>query len=205
MEALGAPPNIGVIMGILPGTDGVLKMSKSLGNHIPLTATPEDMYGKVMSVPDAAMPAFFRLVTRWDPAQVGARLDEIRSGAVHPRDAKMALAREIVAIYHGEAAVEPAEEQFRRVFQEGKSPDALPEVDLPIPSSATDALVCLEWVDSRSEARRKVGEGAVWLDDMQIMSSDAPLNLEPNRYMVFRLGKKRQARIRGRLQGSPEA
>jgi tyrosyl-tRNA synthetase len=115
MEALGVPPNIGIIMGILPGTDGVLKMSKSLGNHIPLNTTPEDMYGKVMSVPDGAMPAYFRLVTRWEPAEVSSRLAELQGGAIHPRDAKMALAREIVAIYHGEAAVEPAEAHSARV------------------------------------------------------------------------------------------
>jgi tyrosyl-tRNA synthetase len=205
MEALGVPPNIAVIMGLLPGTDGILKMSKSLGNHIPLNTTPEDMYGKVMSVPDIGMPSFFRLVTRWDPAQVAARLAEIEGGQLHPRDAKMMLAREIVAIYQGEAAVAPAEEQFRRVFQEGKSPNELPEIDFPSESSSTDALVSLEWVESRSEARRKVGEGAVWLDDVQITSSDAPLGLDPVRFAVFRMGKKRQARIRGRRDEAQES
>jgi len=115
MEALGVPPNIGIIMGILPGTDGILKMSKSLGNHIPLDTTPEDMYGKVMSVPDTAMPAFFRLLTRWEPAEVTTQLAQIERGELHPRDAKMRLAREIVGIYHGEPAVEPAEAHFRRV------------------------------------------------------------------------------------------
>src|SRR3990170_1115764 len=91
MEALGVLPNIGVIMGILPGTDGVLKMSKSLGNHIPLNTTPEDMYGKVMSVPDSALPTYFRLVTRWDPGEVSTRLGDLESGGTHPRDATMAL------------------------------------------------------------------------------------------------------------------
>ena len=67
MTAFGARPNIGVLMPILPGTDGVIRMSKSLGNHIALKSTPEDMYGKVMTVPDIAMPAFFRLITRWTP------------------------------------------------------------------------------------------------------------------------------------------
>lgn len=198
MEALGVPPNIGVIMGILPGTDGVLKMSKSLGNHIPLDTTPEDMYGKVMSVPDGAMPAFFRLVTRWDPHEVAARLAEIEAGALHPRDAKMALAREVVEIYHGEAAVEPAEAHFRRVFQEGMAPEEMPDVSLPVESTATDALVALAWASSRSEARRKVDEGAVWLDETLITSSDAPLELDPITPAVFRLGKKKQARLRSR-------
>ena len=76
MTFLGAKPNIGVILGILPGTDGEVKMSKSLGNHIPLLSTPEDMYGKVMSVPDKAMGMFFRLVTRWTPQEI----DELENG-----------------------------------------------------------------------------------------------------------------------------
>jgi tyrosyl-tRNA synthetase len=200
MEALGVPPNIGIIMGLLPGTDGVQKMSKSLGNDIPLMTTPEDMYGKVMSVPDAAMPAFFRLVTRWEPAEVAARLAELERGAIHPRDAKMALAREIVAIYHGEAAVAAAEEHFRRVFQERAAPEELPQIELRGSSSATDALVGLGWVESRSEARRKVAEGAVWLGDQQVTSSETPLNLDPKAYVVFRMGKKHQARLRGRKE-----
>ena len=68
MTYLGEKPNIAIILSILPGTDGVVKMSKSLGNHIPINATAEDMYGKVMSLPDIAMPSFFRLVTRWTPS-----------------------------------------------------------------------------------------------------------------------------------------
>ncbi|MFN2128742.1 MAG: efflux RND transporter permease subunit, partial [Anaerolineales bacterium] len=70
MTFLGIQPNIGIIMGILPGTDGEIKMSKSLGNHIPIMASPEDMYGKVMSVPDKAMGDYFRMVTRWTPAEI---------------------------------------------------------------------------------------------------------------------------------------
>jgi tyrosyl-tRNA synthetase len=171
-------------------------MSKSLGNHIALTSAPEDMYGKVMSLPDVAMPAFFRLVTRWDPAEVAARLADIESGQLHPRDGKMALAREIVAIYHGETAVAAAEGHFKRVFQEGKAPDEMAEISLPPSSSATDALVSLHWVSSRTEARRKVDEGAVWLDEVQVTSSDVPLELDPLRFVVLRLGKKKQARIR---------
>src|SRR3989304_332648 len=96
MEALGGQPNIRIITGNLPRTDGVLKMSKSLGNHIPLTTTPDDMYGKVMSVPDAAMPAFFRLVTRWDPGEVSTRLDDLERGDLHPRGAKRGMGRGFV-------------------------------------------------------------------------------------------------------------
>jgi tyrosyl-tRNA synthetase len=164
MEALGVLPNIGVVMGILPGTDGVLKMSKSQGNHIPLNASPEDMYGKVMSVPDGAMPAFFRLVTRWQPAEVAARLAEIESGAIHPMDAKMALAREIVAIYHGEAAVAPAEGHFKRVYQEGGTPERLPILAWSKGRTLLDLVASAGAVRSRSEARRLIEQRAVKVD-----------------------------------------
>ena len=197
MEALGVLPNIGIIMGILPGTDGVLKMSKSLGNHIPLNTTAEDMYGKVMSVPDTAMPAFFRLVTRWDPVEVSARLAELEGGAIHPMDAKMNLAREIVAINYGDGAVGPAEEAFRTTYQERGQPPGMVERSFPASSSATDLLVELSWVNSRSEARRKVDEHSVWLDETLVTSSDAPLELDADFPKVFRMGKRRQVRIRG--------
>jgi tyrosyl-tRNA synthetase len=165
MEALGVLPNIGVTMGILPGTDGVLKMSKSLGNHIPLNTTPEDMYGKVMSVPDRAMPAFFRLVTRWEPAEVAARLAEIDAGKLHPRDAKMMLAREIVGIYHGEAAVAPAEGHFKRVYQEGGAPEDLPILAWTKGRTLLDLVASAGTVSSRSEARRLIEQRAVRVDD----------------------------------------
>jgi tyrosyl-tRNA synthetase len=194
MEALGVPPNIGVIMGLLPGTDGVLKMSKSLGNHIALTATPQDMYGKVMSLPDAAMPAFFRLVTRWDPPEVERRLSEIASGVLHPRDAKMALAREIVAIYHGEDAVPRAEENFRRVFQERESPESLE--DLPrVGKTLQDLVASISSVSSRSEARRLIEQrgvridGEVWADPKMLTEGveGKTIQIGPTRF--FRIGR----------------
>src|SRR5258706_9042257 len=91
MTALDEKPNIGIIMAILPGTDGVVKMSKSLGNHIPLNSTPEDMYGKVMSIPDAAMTQFAKLVTRWAPPDVAAFGQGLKVETVHPRDRKSKL------------------------------------------------------------------------------------------------------------------
>lgn len=122
MAFKGEKPNIGIIMGILPGTDGEVKMSKSLGNHIPILAEPEDMYGKVMSVPDDAMGAYFRMISRFTPAEIEAMEDQMEAGDLHPRDVKMKLAREIVAIYHNEEASQKAEAEFVRVFQESKDP-----------------------------------------------------------------------------------
>src|SRR5258708_3035138 len=127
-EVMGQRPLVGIITGILPGTDGVLRMSKSTGNVIPIDTTPEDMYGKVMSLPDAAMPLYFKLLSRYTPAQIAAIEADLAGGQRHPRDVKMELARETVGIYYGEAAVAPAEEQFKRVFQRGDQPQEMPQV-----------------------------------------------------------------------------
>jgi tyrosyl-tRNA synthetase len=96
-QALGQKPQIAIIMGeSLPGTDGVIKMSKSLGNHIPLLGEPWDMYGKVMSVPDKAMPIFHKLILGWQSAQLRKLEDGLADGTLHPNEVKMNLAREIV-------------------------------------------------------------------------------------------------------------
>ena len=102
MTFLGEKPNIGIILGILPGTDGEIKMSKSLGNHIPINSNARDMYGKVMSIPDKAMSAYFRLVTRWTPTQVEKMENDIACGTLHPRDAKMQLSYEVVSAFYGD-------------------------------------------------------------------------------------------------------
>lgn len=195
MEFMGEKPNIAVIMGILPGTDGVVKMSKSLGNHIPLNSTPEDMYGKVMSIPDAAMGAFSRLVTRWRPADIAALEAGLKDGSLHPRDAKMKLAREIVAIYHGEAAAEPAQQAFRQVFQEQGIPDDIPEFRLGRGQSLVDVLVDSGLAETRSQARRLVEQRAVRLED-RVLEDGAEV-LEVRGEAVLRAGKRKFVRLVG--------
>ena len=120
-------PNIGIILPILPGTDGELKMSKSLGNDIPLETTPEDMFGKVMSIPDKAMGSYSRLVTRWTNEQIEAFDKAMEDGDLHPRDAKMELATEITSAFFGEEAADHAKQEFINMFQKGDMPDEIPE------------------------------------------------------------------------------
>ncbi len=96
--AFGQRPQVGIIMGILPGTDGKIKMSKSLGNHIRILAAPEDMFGKVMSLPDEVMPTYFKLVTRYEPGQISTIEQALADGSRHPMEIKMELAEEIVGI-----------------------------------------------------------------------------------------------------------
>jgi tyrosyl-tRNA synthetase len=126
-EALGQKPLVGVICGILPGTDGVQRMSKSTGNVIQINTSAEDMYGKVMSVPDLATGKFFRLVTRLAPAEIDTIEKEVASGTLHPRDAKMKLAREITSIFYGDGAADAAQEAFVRTFQQRETPGEMPE------------------------------------------------------------------------------
>jgi tyrosyl-tRNA synthetase len=164
MTYLGDPPNVAIIMGILPGTDGVIKMSKSLGNHIPISTTPEDMYGKVMSLPDFAMPAFARLVTRWTPEDIVRREDALAHGELHPRDAKMALAREITGCFYGDPDAERAEQAFRRTFQQHEIPAEMPDFRLAAGQTVLDVLVASGLAASRSEARRLVEQRGVRLD-----------------------------------------
>src|SRR5574339_79736 len=99
-EALGQKPLVGITMGILPGTDGVQRMSKSTGNIVPINSGAEDMYGKLMSIPDHAMGNFMRLATRWSPHEIEALEKQIADGAIHPRDAKMRIACEITSIFY---------------------------------------------------------------------------------------------------------
>lgn len=164
MTFMGEKPNIAIILGILPGTDGEVKMSKSLGNHIPLLSSPEDMYGKVMSIPDKAMGDFFRLVTRWTPSEIAELEQGLEQGKLHPRDVKMKLAREIVSIYHSEAEAVQAEEAFVRVFQQGDQPEEMEEYALEEGQTVLDVLVAGKLVKSKSEGRRMIDQNAVRLD-----------------------------------------
>lgn len=192
MTALGARPNIAIILGILPGTDGEVKMSKSLGNHIPLLAAPEDMYGKVMSVPDKAMGQFMRLVTRWTPDRVAEVEAALRSGTLHPRDAKMAIAREIVSIFHDEAAAASAEETFKRVFQQRDIPDEMPEYALQPGQTVLDVLTAARLAASKSEGRRLIEQKGVKLDGEALEKFDAPFP-HPG---VLQVGKRRFVRVK---------
>jgi tyrosyl-tRNA synthetase len=191
MTFLGEKPNIGVILDILPGTDGEVKMSKSLGNHIPLLSTPEDMYGKVMSVPDKAMGKFFRLVTRWTPPQIHEIETGLAEGRLHPRDVKMKLAREIVSIYHSEAAAAQAEQEFVRVFQQGNIPEEMPEYRLQPGQTVLHVLLDSGMVTSGSDGRRMIEQHGVRLDGQELDNSSQPFP-HPG---VLQVGKRRYLRV----------
>jgi tyrosyl-tRNA synthetase len=193
MESKGALPNIGIITGILPGTDGVVKMSKSLGNHIQLASTPEDMYGKIMSVPDSAMGAFMRLLTGWTPPEIVKIEADLESGKQHPRDVKMRIAKTITAISLGEEQAEQAEAHFVRVFQEQQVPEEIAEFKVSTDMTLLDVLVKSQLVKSKNEARRLIKQNGVRLDDEILADDQAQIALDAPR--VLRVGKRRFVRL----------
>jgi tyrosyl-tRNA synthetase len=187
-EAMGQRPLVGIITGILPGTDGVLRMSKSTGNVIPIDTTAEDMYGKVMSLPDAAMPLYFKLLSRYTPAQVAAIEADLASGGRHPRDIKMELARETVGIYYGEPAVAPAEENFKRVFQRGDRPEEIPEAAFAGGASLVEFLVANQLAKSKTDARHLIEQNGVKVDGQPVIDKEAKMDFEA---AVIQVGKRK--------------
>ncbi len=194
MTFLGEKPNIGIIMGILPGTDGEVKMSKSMGNYIPINTTPDDMYGKLMSVPDKAMGQYYRLVTRWTTAEIQSLEKSVAEGSIHPRDAKMKMAHEVTEIFYGEEAARRAEENFVNVFQKGGLPDEMPEFSLQAGKTVLDVLLEGNLVSSKSEGRRLLEQKGVRLDGETLT--------DPNQVFphpgVLQAGKRKFIKITGK-------
>ncbi len=191
MTFLGEKPNIPVIMGILPGTDGVVRMSKSLGNHIPIYTDAEDMYGKIMSIPDFAMPIYFRLVTDWTPPKVEQMEKDLASGELHPRDAKMQLAYEVTRLFYNEEQATQAQDAFIKLFQKGAVPEDMPEYQLDGEQNILDVLVDAGLVSSKSEARRLMNQNGVKLDGEPL--TDPTASLQPEG--VLQVGKRHFVRL----------
>ena len=191
MAYYGKKPNIGIILGILPGTDGEVKMSKSLGNHIPLNTTPEDMFGKVMSIPDKAMLSYARLVSRWSVEKIDSFEEAIEASEVHPRDAKMDLAEEITAAFFDEDQAEMAREHFVSLFQKGDTPDEMPTYSISGGVALIVALTESGTVKSSSQVRRLIQQNGVKVDGEKV--SDPFMDLKPG--SVVQVGKRRFLKI----------
>tara|TARA_B100000959_G_C14988009_1_gene626486 strand:+ start:1990 stop:3207 length:1218 start_codon:yes stop_codon:yes gene_type:complete len=188
-QSVGLQPQVGIVLGILPGTDGEQRMSKTMGNHIPINSSPEDMFGKVMSIPDHAMDAYWRLATRYSPEQINQHVSMIESGQKHPKDAKIELASEITEIFWGAERAKYAKEHFRTVFQAGALPEDIEDYNVSIDSSLIDVLVDCRFSDSRSAARRLIEQGAVKLDSVKIL--DIKTKLGKSDSIILQVGKRR--------------
>ena len=192
MVSLGKKPNIGVILGILPGTDGEVRMSKSLGNHIPLNTNAADMYGKVMSIPDKAMPIYAELATEWTPEQLSHFKAGLATSSLHPRDAKMQLAFGITTVFYGVEAAEAAQNQFVQTFQKGDTPEEMPEYQPAEGETLIDIMVGQKLAGSRSEARRLIDQMGVKINGVTISDSSCI----PETDSVVQVGRRKFLRIR---------
>ena len=188
-RAFGQPPQVVMTMPLLEGLDGVHKMSKSYGNSIGITDQPEDMFGKVMSISDTLMHRYYELLTE-------APEDErrgVKSGAIHPMEAKKRLAERIVTEYHDAQAAHRARQYFETKFQRRQVPD-----EAPVYKVAQEIWVCelmkqLRFASSTTEARRLVGQGAVKVDGQAV--TDVNFRFVPGEHKVLEVGKRRVARI----------
>ena len=200
MGRYGQEAQVVLTMPLLEGTDGVEKMSKSLGNYIGINEPAKDIYGKAMSIPDKLMARYFELVTDLPNKEVKAIRRGLSSAKLHPRDVKMRLAHVLVRMYHGQAAADKAQDEFVAIFRRGEMPDDI----LPMGVAKGDLtpggtmwvarlLVVLGLASSTSEGRRLVVQGGVRIDENRV--TDAAADVPVTDGMVVRVGKRRVARV----------
>ncbi|HXB15034.1 MAG TPA: tyrosine--tRNA ligase [Solirubrobacteraceae bacterium] len=192
----GRPQQAIMTMPILVGTDGHRKMSKSLGNQIGVTDPPGEMFGKTMAIPDEAMEEYYRLLIEpRSPGGAPGVLGELAGSSA--RDAKRTLAREIVAWLHSPEEAQRAEEEWDRVFAQRELPLEIEEARLPADGSVhVPALIAEEFGISRSEARRLLEQGGVWLGEQQLGAGDQDLEVSRADGEVLRVGRRRFRRLR---------
>jgi tyrosyl-tRNA synthetase len=201
-RAHGQDPQVVFTMPLLTGTDGARKMSKSFGNHVGLTESPEEQFGKVMSIPDELIGSWLRLCTRLAPNEVDAAERGLGAGSLHPAEQKRRLAREIVALYHGEESARAAEDRFDRVHREHEIPQDVEEVEIP-QEALRDGTVWLPRLmtaaglsSSNADARRLIEQGGVRLDGAPVTDPDAEFARAELSGRVLQVGRRRFVRLR---------
>lgn len=195
-EKYGKEKQVAILMPLLEGLDGVEKMSKSKKNYIGIDESPQEMYGKAMSIPDELMVKYFELVTAFTPEQVEMIKNQLHSGELHPRDAKMLLGRTIVEMYHSVEEANRAEQHFVSVFQKGSIPDEMPEVKWSGNDEILilDLLVDLQLLSSKSEARRMIENKGVKIDGERI--EDTQLKITVTDGLILQVGKRKFIKIK---------
>ena len=189
----GMEPQVVITMPLLEGLDGVQKMSKSLGNYIGIDEEPTEMYGKAMSIPDELMARYFMLVTDMPREEQEQLAQGLKDGSVHPRDAKMLLAKTIVELYHGAAAAEAAEQEFVRVFQERDLPSEIEELSIDAGEVWLPQLLnTAGMVSSNSEGKRMIQQGSVRVNGEKVTEENYTLQNDD----VLQVGKRKYRRIR---------
>jgi tyrosyl-tRNA synthetase len=186
-RAYGQPEQAVLTMPILVGTDGQRKMSKSLGNHIGITESAGEIYGKTLSIPDEAMAEYYRLL-----------LDREQPAGIAPREAKRELARELVSWLHSPQAALAAEREFDRVFVEGQAPAAIEEGPFRAPDGVVHlpAVIAELFAVSRGEARRLIDQGGVALGEQPLAAGEYDIPAARADGQVLRVGRRRFRRLR---------
>ncbi len=201
MEKMGMEPQVCLLLPLLEGTDGVQKMSKSYGNYVGLTDDASDMFGKIMSIPDELLIKYYRLASTVPVDEIEQIERGLAEGSLHPNKAKRALAANIVAAYHDEAAAKQAEEDFDRVFKSHEIPEDVSEhkVQLKLNEEGLVYLPALlnelGLVQSASEGRRMIDGGAVRVDGQALSAKE--YNLDPSKVeeAVLQVGKRKYAKL----------
>lgn len=185
--AYGQEAQVVITMPLLEGLDGVQKMSKSLNNYVGINENAKDMFGKLMSISDELMYKYYELLTDEDVAKIKS---DVASGKLHPKDAKIKLAKAIVSQYHNEKEAAKQAEEFNRVFKDKDFPSDIEFKEIACSSCSLVCVLvdCARILNSRGEAKRKIQEGAVEIDGQKI--SDINLVLKKGKEYKIRVGKK---------------
>ena len=193
----GLSPQVVFTMPILVGLDGERKMSKSLGNYVGIGEAPAEMFGKVMSIADELMWTYYELVTDRTPQEIAELKREVQDGKLHPMDAKMRLAEEVVGDFHGAEAGRKAAENFQRVFRDRQAPAEAPIEKVPRGSSKklTALLVELKLAPSKSEAERLIKQRGVEIDEVCVEDPRKEIDLSNPVQFLLRAGKKKFVRV----------
>ena len=188
---VGQPPQQCFMVPLLVGTDGSQKMSKSLGNSIGVTELPEEIYGKVMSIPDSLIMNYFELLTDVPYKELGELKKELENKSVNPMALKKRLAREIIAQLYDQKAAAEAEEHFERTVQKREVPEEIPEYHVAPQDNLSKLIVDIGLAKSRSEANRLIAQGAVSIDGEKISSNTATVKSGS----IIKVGKRRFAKV----------
>ena len=191
-------PQIAMIMPLLVGTDGVQKMSKSLGNYIGINEPPSEIFGKVMSISDELMWRYYELLTDRSMEEIEALREATASGQRNPRDVKVELAKSIIGDFHSTADAQNAEDEFNRIFKSKQTPENIEEVSVEsglwkLPRLLVDSGLA----PSMAEARRLIEQGGVSVEGEKHSRADVELSLSPELAILIQVGKRKFLRVRG--------
>jgi tyrosyl-tRNA synthetase len=192
-------PQVIMTTPLLEGLDGVQKMSKSLNNYIGVDELPDQMFGKVMSISDDLMWRYYELLTDTNIDDVNAMKFKVESGAEHPRDLKVALARSIITDFHSAQAADKAEEEFNRRFVEKGLPEEIDEREIDVRKyRLPDLLVLTELAATKAEAKRLIEQGGVRVNGERASASSAEIDVQAGGEFLLQVGKLKYLRVRGR-------